>query len=157
MQLPGSQAQFRQQLYQNFTKRADTLMELVDALCSYPEAKSVVELSLSPYFRRGHASLYEAINDYEWGKDTLAHLAAPYIPEPVKRPFWLFGADVTPQPRPFSSTLQDRGMVHQPNLLKSNKPVTIGHQYSTVGLLPEGEAELSESWIVLYRWSGLHE
>lgn len=123
-------------------------MELVDALCSYPEAKSVVELSLSPYFRRGHASLYEAINDYEWGKDTLAHLAAPYIPEPVKRPFWLFGADVTPQPRPFSSTLQDRGMVHQPNLLKSNKPVTIGHQYSTVGLLPEGEAELSESWIV---------
>ena len=123
-------------------------MELVDALCSYPEAKSVVELSLSPYFRRGHASLYEAISDYQWEKGTLANLAAPYVPKPVERPFWLFGADVTPQPRPFSSTLKDRGMVHQPNLLKSNKPVTIGHQYSTVGLLPEEKSGLSKSWIV---------
>ena len=123
-------------------------MELVDALCSYPEAKSVVELSLSPYFRRGHASLYEAIGDYQWKKDTLAHLAAPYVPKPVERPFWLLGADVTPQPRPFSATLPDRGMVHQPNLLKSNKPVAIGHQYSTVGLLPEGEAGVGKSWVV---------
>jgi len=140
--------QFRQQLYQNFNKRADTLMELVDALCSYPEAKSVVELSLSPYFRRGHAALYEAIAAYEWEKDALAHLAAPYVIQPVERPFWLLGADVTPQPRPFAPTLQDRSMVHQPNLVNGNKPVTLGHQYSTVGLLPEAEAGMSESWLV---------
>ncbi len=123
-------------------------MELVDALCSYPEARSVVELSLSPYFRRGHASLYEAIAGYKWEEDSLAKQAAPYIPSPVTRPFWLLGADVTPQPRPFSATLEDRGMVHQPNLVKGNKPVTIGHQYSTVGFLPEAEVGMSESWIV---------
>ena len=41
-------AQFRQTVYQNFNKRADTLMDLVDALCSQTRAKSVVELSLEP-------------------------------------------------------------------------------------------------------------
>ncbi len=128
-------------------------MELVDALCSYPEAQSVVELSLSPYFRRGHAALYEAIADYKWKENDLAHLAAPYLLPPAARPFWLLGADVTPQPRPFSPTLEDRSMVHQPNLVKGNKPVTIGHQYSTVGLLPEAEAEMSESNGIIWNTS----
>ena len=34
--------QFRESLYQNFENRADTLMNLLDAMCSMPEAKSVV-------------------------------------------------------------------------------------------------------------------
>lgn len=140
--------QFRQQLYQNFNKRADTLMELVDALCSYPEANSVVALSLAPCFRRGHASLYAAIADWEWEEETMARLAAPYVTQPKQRPFWLLGADVTPQPRPFAPTLRDRGMVYQPNLVKGNKPVTIGHQYTTVAMLPEREAGVSDSWTV---------
>ena len=140
--------QFRQQLYQNFNKRADTSIELVDALCSYPEAASPVELSLAPCFRRGHDSLYAAIAEYEWEENSIARLAAPYVPKPQKRPFWLLGADVTPQPRQFSPTLKDRGIVYQPNLVQGNKPVTIGHQCSIVGLLPETEAGVSESWIV---------
>ena len=140
--------QFRQQLYQNFNKRADALIELVDALCSYPEANSVVELSLAACFRRGHASLYAAIADFKWEEEAMARLAAPYVTQPKQRPFWLLGADVTPQPRPFAPTLSDRGMVYQPNLVKGNKPVTIGHQYSTVGLFPEAEAGVSDSWIV---------
>ena len=123
-------------------------MELVDALCSYPEAKSLVELSLAPCFRRGHDSLYAAIAEYEWEENSIARLATPCVTKPEKRPFWLLGADVTPQPRPYSPTLKDRGMVHQPNLVKGNKPVTIGHQYSTVGLLPEAEVGVSESWFV---------
>jgi hypothetical protein len=140
--------QFRQQLYQNFNKRADTLMELVDALCSYPEANSVAELSLAPCFRRGHASLYAAIADYEWSAEDMSRLAAPHVNRPRQRPFWLMGVDVTPKPRPFAPTLTDRGMVHQPNLVQGNKPVTIGHQYTTAGLLPEVEPGISSSWMV---------
>ena len=123
-------------------------MELVDALCSFPEARSVVELSLAPCFRRGHASLYAAIADYEWSDKDLAHLAAPYVSAPSQRPFWLMGADVTPLRRPFARTLDDRGMVYQPNLVKGNKPVTVGHQFSTVSLLPEAEVGISPSWVV---------
>lgn len=123
-------------------------MELVDALCSYPEANSAAELSLAPCFRRGHASLYAAIADYEWSEEDMSYLAAPYVNRPGQRPFWLLGVDVTPQPRPFAPTLADRGMVYQPNLVKGNKPVTIGHQYSTTALLPEAERDISRSWIV---------
>ena len=43
--------QFRYSLYQNFENRADTLMDLLDAMCSMPEAKSVVEYSLASVFR----------------------------------------------------------------------------------------------------------
>ena len=140
--------QFRQSLYQNFNNRADTLMELVDALCSSPTAQSVVELTLAPWFRRSYSTLYKALNTFHWEPLRLAEVLAPYLPAPQRRPFWLFGVDVTPQPRLFAHTLVDRGMVYQPNALKGNRPVTIGHQYSTVALLPEAEANLSPSWLV---------
>ncbi len=39
-------------------------------------------------------------------------------------------------------------MVYQPNTIKGNKPVTIGHQFSTTVLLPEAEKGLSPSWVI---------
>jgi hypothetical protein len=39
-------------------------------------------------------------------------------------------------------------MVYQPTYVHGNKPVTVGHQYSTVALLPEAEVNLSPSWLV---------
>jgi len=107
-------AQFRQQLYQNFTNRADTLMELVDALCSTPSARSVVEYSLSPCFRRSYSTLFKALDEWVWDTTTLARLLAPFLPRPSKRSFWLLGVDVTPQPRPFAQTLPDRSLVSRP-------------------------------------------
>jgi len=54
---------------------------------------------------------------------------------------------LTPQPRPFAKTLEDRTYVYQPNTLKGNKPVNIGHQSSMLAYLPE-KGEQSPSWIV---------
>lgn len=140
--------QFRQQLYQNFNNRADTLMELVDAICSNPDARSVVEYSLTPCFRRSYSTIFKAINEMRWDDLHIARLVAPHLPRPRNRPYWLLGSDVTPQPRPFAQTLADRGMVYQPNMVKGNKPVTVGHQYSTTAMLPEAESGVSPSWIV---------
>lgn len=140
--------QFRQQLYQNFNNRADTLMELVDAICSNPDARSVVAYSLTPCFRRSYSTIFKAINEMEMAEMAIAHLLVPYLPRPQQRPFWLLGMDVTPQPRQFAPTLSDRGMVYDPNPIKGNKPVTIGHQYSTTVLLPEAEAGTSPSWVI---------
>jgi hypothetical protein len=140
--------QFREQLYQNFNKRADTAMELVDALCSYPSASSPVELSLASVFRRSYTALYKAIAEAEWENVPLAQLVATYLPQPKRRSFWLLGVDVTSQPRQFALTLPDRGYVYQPNQVAGNKPVTIGHQYSTVAVLPEKETGVSSSWVV---------
>jgi DDE superfamily endonuclease len=140
--------QFRQRLYQSFNNRADTLMELVDALCSTPAAQSAAELSLAAAFRRSYSTLYKAIDAFEWQATQLAELLSPYLPEPQERPFWLLGVDVTPQPRPFAPTLQDRGMVYQANQIKGNKPVTIGHQYASVALLPEAENGVAAHWVL---------
>lgn len=140
--------QFRQRLYQNFNNRADTLMELVDAICSNPDSRSVVEYSLTPCFRRSYSTIFKAINEMKWDDLMIARLVAPYLPRPKQRSYWLLGSDVTPQPRQFAATLPDRGVVHQPNPIKGNKPITIGHQYASTGLLPEAEAAVSPSWIV---------
>jgi len=123
-------------------------MELVDALCSNGSARSVVEYSLTPCFRRTYSTLYKALAEWTWDEGQLARLLAPSLPRPHQRAFWLLGVDVTPQPRPFAQTLPDRGMVYHPNPVPGNTPVTIGHQYSTVALLPEAEAHCSPSWVV---------
>jgi len=140
--------QFRQQVYQNFNKRAATLMDLLDALCSSTRARSVVELSLEHCFRRSYSALFKALDEYRPQDDALAKQAGPYLPQPARRAFWLLGVDVTSQPRPYAHTLEGRGFVYQPNLLWGNKPITIGHQYSTVALLPEKDAEQPVPWVV---------
>ena len=130
--------QFRDEVYQNFNnyKRTDTLMDLVDALSSNITAKSVVELTLSPQFQRTYSALNKAIVVNSLSDKQLACLAAKTIAPPQVRKFYLIGADVTSSPRPYAETLPDRGFVYQPNTIKGNKPIAIGHQYSFVALLP---------------------
>ena len=142
--------QFRRELHQTFGLRRDALMELVDAVSSTPHAWSVVALSLSPFFRRHYSSAHDAIahlfqpsepekadEERRAWEQKLVRLIAAYLPEPQERKFWLFGTDVVPIPRRFASTLGDRTFVHQPNTLKGNKPVTIGHDYSHLVFFPE--------------------
>jgi hypothetical protein len=131
-------------------------MELVDAMCSNPFARSVVEYSLTPCFRRTYTAMYKAITECRWDEQQLARLLAPHLPPPWQRSFWLLGVDVTPQPRLYARTLPDRGMVHHPEPVKGNKPVTVGHQYSSVALLPEPEQNLSSSWVVPLRTRRVH-
>lgn len=139
--------EFRQQVYQNFNNRADTLMDLLDALCSNVTGQSVVELSLNPAFRRHYSTLFKGIADADMRK-SLAQIVAPYLPKPKERKYWLLGVDVTPQQRRFAKTLEDRSYVHQSNPVPGTKPVTIGHQYSTVALLPEKNEENGMSWVL---------
>jgi|GEM_PF-3792120 len=54
---------FREDVYNSFEHRADTAMELLDALSSNQSARSVVELSLNPWFRREYSALYKAIEE----------------------------------------------------------------------------------------------
>jgi hypothetical protein len=152
--------QFRLDLYDLLAYRPDALLDLIDALASNTFARSVVELSLSVLFRRGHSSLPDAIDNFfqasateteaaerqSWAQ-ALMRLSGSYLPPPQARPFWLWGIDVTPLPRQFARTLADRSYVYQPNTLKGNKPVTIGHQASVVAQLPEKEAG-SPPWLI---------
>jgi len=48
----------RHQMANCFEHSRDALLELVDALCSEPEARSFPELSLSPLFQRKQPSVH---------------------------------------------------------------------------------------------------
>ncbi len=123
-------------------------MELVDDMGSNTTATSVVELSQTACFRRSYSNLFKAIAEWQPSKMLLPHLLRPYLPTPRQRPFWLLFVDVTAQPRPYGRTVPDRGMVYQPTVVKGNKPVTIGHQYSSVALGLEPETGVSDSWVL---------
>lgn len=140
--------QFRESLYQNINKRADTVMELLDAMCSTPEARSVAEYSLSWCFQREYSSLYKGIASLGLEAMWLPHRLAPYLPEPEQRGFHLLLLDVTSYPRLHGKTLEDRGIVYQPEVVKGKLPITIGHQYSTVALGLEAEEGMTSSWVL---------
>lgn len=153
--------QFRQKLYESFPRRADALIDLVDALSSNTTARSVVELSLSPLFRRGYGSVHDSIDNFfqatsievassgrRQREQRLIRLIASQLRPPQEEKFWLFGVDVTPGPRPFARTLPDRTFVYQPNPIRGNKPVAIGHQYSALLAFPEKATPKAPPWVV---------
>jgi hypothetical protein len=140
--------QFREKLYRSLVKRADSGLELLDALCSQPNARSVVELSLSPHFQRTHTALYKAIDEAGWEDVPTLDLIGDTLRQEKLRPYWRLGLDGTPQRRQYAYTLGDRGYVYSPNPVAGNKPVTIGHEYSTVAFLPEKREGQSPSWVV---------
>jgi hypothetical protein len=152
--------QFRQDLYEAFDHRSDALMELLDALSSTPHARSVAELSLSSFFRRGYGSTYDAIAHLFQASDSetaeqerqaweqrLLRLKVRYLPSPQQRKFWLLGTDEVSIARLFAYTLEDRTYVYQPNTLRGNKPVTIGHQYSAQVVYPEQDRSGAPPWV----------
>jgi hypothetical protein len=152
--------QFRNDIYEWLPHRADALMDLLDALSSNTTARSVVELSLNPFFRREYSSLHDGIANLfvasqhrtclperqRW-EQALVRLLVPYLPLP-QRGFWLLGTDVTSASRPFARTLSDRMFVYQPNPVKGVKPVTIGHQYSVLAVLPEKTGADEPPWVI---------
>jgi DDE superfamily endonuclease len=144
---------FREQLYERFEHRADSTMDLLDAICSNNHAPSVVQLSLNPLFRAGYSTLFKAIGEslsVELSKDSsplegtqfqCVDLISQVVPQPKQRHFFLMGQDCTSIARPFAKSLEDRGLVHQPTQIKGNKPITIGHSYSLLAVLPERSNE----------------
>jgi hypothetical protein len=152
--------QFRNEIYEWFPHRADALMDVLDALSSNTTARSVVELSVNPLFRRKYSSVHDGIENLfvpskeETGpqerqefEHAFIRLLMSYLPA-RQRPFWLLGTDVTSASRPFARTLSDRTFVYQPNPVKGVKPVTIGHQYSVLAVLPEKASPNEPPWVI---------
>jgi len=152
--------QFRQAVYQNFDNYAGTLMDLVDALSSNINAQSVVQLSLNPLFRRNYSTLFRAVATYfhvvdkdeaaakrRTQEQKLIQIIVACLLPPQQRKFWLLGVDVTPWRRQFAQTLADRGYVYYPNAIPGNTPITIGHQYALLALLPEKEGVYPQAWL----------
>jgi len=154
--------EFRDQVYRALPHRADATMDLLDALASNTTARSVVELSLSPAFRRGHASVFDAIDAFFAPTDVriddeaergqleqrLRRVVAGLVPAPREdRPYWLFAVDALPVSRPNARALYDRSFVHEAEGVPGRRPVTVGHEFSLATALPPRLAE-APPWVV---------
>ena len=156
--------QWRKNLYYCLGIGKDAQLDLLDALSSNREAKTVVELSLNPLFKRKYHSIYRAIKsvnkpqkesknnenneDKEENKDELLIVLLETIPPNNKREYHLFGIDTTPNPRQFAPTLTDKKVVYQPNSIQGNKPINVGHSYSWLCYLPEKEPNFNAAWTI---------
>ncbi len=78
-----------------FVCRRDALFDLADALLTYPQARSLVELSEAPLFAHRWPSLYSALSDGEMDPVALCSLCVQHLPHPQTRvthlpcPSWL--------------------------------------------------------------------
>ncbi|WP_433411367.1 transposase [Microtetraspora malaysiensis] len=103
---------FRAGLHRLLWRRADALFELTDAmLCAQGPVRSPVELSMEPEFRRGHGSVYAALDQGRIDTGGLRRLllgvsAAARPGEPL-----MFALDVTPDARPDAEYADERVMV----------------------------------------------
>lgn len=123
--------QFRQRLLTVFTRRADALFELIDALLLVTDPRSPVELCTSPAFRRRFSMVYDALRKGQVDDATARAVLATAEPEDAVTVggYAVYAADSTPAPRPEAPTLPDRGKVYSTTL---GGPV-VGQQYSWLG------------------------
>lgn len=151
---------FRNELYQKFKCRCDATMQLIDATAGQNNKESIVQLSLSSLFERSYSSITDVLSNFFCKKpDTapnreelkkqqseLSHLILRHSVDVSKTLIVKLAVDCTANGRIHSKKLTDRGFVHTPNKIPGQKPITVGHQYSTVVLLTEKTGS-SAAWV----------
>lgn len=116
----------------------------MDAILLTRNAYSLADLSLSPVFRRKWPSIYEALQDSRPQRQKLMQLYIKQVPTQERL---LLVGDHTAWSRPDAVTLQERTIEHSSVTVAGNKPITIGHGYSTIAWIPED----SGSWALPLR------
>src|SRR5713226_278264 len=103
--------EFRHGVYGCFGNAKDALFNLVDALSSEASAHSFPELSLSPFFERTWASLYEALEDGQIDAERLRQVCVDFAPLPQAGEIVFLGVDTSNLYRPEAETAEDRTLV----------------------------------------------
>ena len=120
--------QFREKVYQSMVKRADAILDMVDALTVAGHVDSPVALSEEPPFRRKFSSIFDTLRQGEIDFDLLLQTLLAYQPSNSEELAGceVYGLDCTPNEREEAETLEGRVS------LKAQKedPVRYGHKYS---------------------------
>lgn len=145
---------FRHLVYHAMTTRRDALFDVVDAvLCSAGPVNTFVELSLAREHRRGHGSLYDAINCGAIEIDTIRDaLAAGPLPRDTDGRLVL-AVDVSPWLRPDAPTSPERAFCHVYGRGKQAQAQMIpGWQFSVIAVVEPGRS----SWTAVLDALRLH-
>jgi hypothetical protein len=121
---------FRAELHACFTRRADALFELGDALlCTPTPVPSLPHLSLEPVHQRGWGSVYAALAHGDVDAERLRDLLACVLPAadpPV------FAVDVTTWPRCDAECSPERGYYYHPSRHSAGQPIIAGWAYQWI-------------------------
>ena len=107
---------FRSGLYNLFPKRADAIINLLDALTSNGHrSKSLIQLSNVDCFDRKYSSITDAIADGLPHADfkKIMKLIYDHVSKGSEAKYRLFIIDCTPNPRQYARKLVDRHITHQ--------------------------------------------
>jgi hypothetical protein len=113
--------QFRKAVYQSMRKRADAIMDLVDALTVAGHVDSPVALSEETPFRRKFSSIFDTLLHGEFDFDLLIHALLDNQPGDSEQiaGYEVYALDCTPNEREEAETLEDRGSLKT----EKNEPV----------------------------------
>lgn len=77
-----------------------------------PRRASVAQ-SLSRLFQQNNIAPFTGLGKWKTEKaaKSMPQLACPYLPKPIKLPFWFLGTDVTPEPQMQTQMLEYRSSV----------------------------------------------
>ncbi len=124
---------FRQEMYRCVTARADAVFELVDAvLCADGPVRSLPELSLLAEHRRGHGSVYAALDR---GRIDVERLRRALTAVPLPRAAdgrLVLAVDITCWLRPEAHTCPQRILCHTYGRAKNTHQMIPGWPFSVV-------------------------
>jgi hypothetical protein len=124
---------FRRSLHQCLQPWSDTLFELCDAvLCSPHRVDSVPALSLEPEFRRGHGSLYKALERGRVDEERLRRLLVDHRPAA-----WppVFALDASTWARCDAETSPERGFHYSASHHSGVHPIVPGWSFQWISQL----------------------
>jgi hypothetical protein len=120
---------FRTELHACFTRRADALFDLGDALLCAPTMASLPHLSLEPVHQRGWGSTYAALSSGRVEVERLRDLLADSLP-PARR--LVFAVDVTTWPRCDAECSPERGYYYHPSRHSAGQPIVAGWAFQWI-------------------------
>jgi hypothetical protein len=125
--------QFRKAVYQSMRKRADAILDLVDALTVAGHVDSPVALSEETPFRRKFSSIFDTLLHGEIDFDLLLPALMEFQSGDSEHiaGYEIHALDCTPNERDEAETLADRGSLKT----EKDEPVRYGHKYSWLARL----------------------
>src|SRR5829696_4044223 len=120
---------FRAELHACYTRRADALFELGDALLCAQSLLSLPHLSLEPVCRRGWGSIYAALARGRIDTERLRDLLVSSLPptDPL-----VFAVDVTTWPRCDAECSPERGYYNHPSRHSAGQPIIAGWAFQWI-------------------------
>jgi hypothetical protein len=125
-------AHFRTELHACYTRRADALFELGDALLCAPAFSALPHLSLEPVCRRGWGSIYDALASGRVEVERLRDLLVATLPDADPL---VFAVDVTTWPRCDAECSPERGYYYHPSRHSAGQLIIAGWAYQWIAQL----------------------